>query len=164
MTVRLDLILLRHGQAEDLGLGQDDRSRKLTKIGRDEASATARGLTARSVIPDIILSSDAQRTRDTSEEVARILGFKAPSVVFDPHLYHASLQTILGILGKRLEGHVHALVIGHNPTLSQLVGFLAGEHTQLATAEAAHLSVDGLDWAPALATSGIWTLENVWRG
>jgi phosphohistidine phosphatase len=164
MTVRLDLILLRHGQAEDLCLGQDDHSRKLTKTGRDEASATARGLSARALIPGIILSSDAQRTRDTSEEVAGILGPKSPSVVLDPHLYHASLQSILSLLAKRLEGHARALVIGHNPTLSQLVGFLTGERTQLATAEAAHLSVDGLAWAPALAAPGIWTLEGVWRG
>ncbi len=167
----LDLILLRHGQAEETLLGQDDHARRLTNTGRDEAFLTARGLAERSLIPSVILSSDAQRTRETSEQVIRALGEKAPSVAFEPGLYHASRQTAIELLQRHLSDLSRVLVIGHNPTLSRLAADLSGDPVQLDTAEAVHLTIE-LDasggvssqlWSVALASSGLWTLRALWR-
>lgn len=167
----LDLILMRHGQAEDAALSQDDHARRLTSSGRDDAYHTALGFISRSLVPSYILCSDARRTRETSDEVIRALGEQAPSVVYDPDLYHASRQSALELLQRHLVVCSRALVIGHNPTLSRLVGYLSGEQVQMDTAEAAHLTLetDDLDgvpqgvWMVSLGISGLWTLRSLWR-
>ena len=168
---RLDLILLRHGQAEEPLLGLDDHARKLTVTGRDEAFLTAQGLSVRSLIPALIVCSDAQRTRETSEQVIRALGENAPPITFEPGLYHASRQGVTELLQHQLGDVRRVLVIGHNPTLSRLVSHLSGEPVQLDTAEAAHLTFDlegslGLSkhlWRDALASTGVWSLRTLWR-
>jgi phosphohistidine phosphatase len=162
---------MRHGQAEDAILSQDDHGRRLTPLGRDDAYRTALGFISRSLVPGYILCSDARRTRETSDEVIRALGGHAPSVVYDPDLYHASRQSALELLQRHLGVCSKALVIGHNPTLSRLVAYLSGEPVQMDTAEAAHLTLETDDlgavaqgiWPVSLGTSGLWTLRSLWR-
>jgi phosphohistidine phosphatase len=168
---RLDLILLRHGQAEDAFLGELDHARRLTPTGREDALLTAQGLIDRSLIPGFILCSDAQRTRETSEQVIRALGEHGPTITFEPALYHASRQEATELLKGHLGAASRVLVIGHNPTLSRMASHLSGEPVQLDTAEVAHLTFDldgptgisGQLWREALESTGVWTLRTLWR-
>lgn len=164
MTDQRDLFLLRHGQAEDILPGLVDHARHLTAHGREEAFATAKGFVSKLVLPDLILCSDAQRTRETSEQVARALGGSAPLITFEPNLYQANHDMLLRLLEDHLGSEARVLVIGHNPALSRLVSNLSGERVQLSTAEVAHLSIEGCGWQPALRILGGWTLKSIWRG
>lgn len=168
---QLDLILLRHGQAEDPVLGLGDHARRLTSTGRDEVFKTAKGLITRSLEPSWILCSDAQRTRETADQLTQALGENSPTVIIEPGLYHGSRQGVASLLEHHVGDRRRVLVIGHNPSLSRLAAHLSGEPVQLETGEAVHLTFDLEDshnplkdpWRDALASTGVWSLRSLWR-
>ena len=66
-----DLILLRHAHAEPAAAGQDDRQRGLSAAGVEEARAAGEWLRGHGLMPDRILYSSAERTRQTLEALAQ---------------------------------------------------------------------------------------------
>lgn len=106
MTLRL--ILMRHAKSSWDDPRQDDHSRPLNGRGRRSAEALGAWLKAKGYLPDVALSSDAERTRETFER----LGLDCP-VRFTPALYLADTGTMLERL-RQAEGRC-VLMIGHNP-------------------------------------------------
>ena len=64
------LILMRHGKAEE-GPGKPDHDRELAARGRRDAKAAGKWLHAEGLVPDLVICSTAQRTRQTWEEACR---------------------------------------------------------------------------------------------
>ncbi len=117
------LILLRHAKSDWPDV--PDRDRPLAKRGRRDAPRIGRWLHDRGYLPDLVVCSNARRTRQTWELVAPELG-GSPSVTFEPRAYAASAQALL-YLAQELPGRYRAaLLIGHNPGLAELANSLAG--------------------------------------
>ena len=117
------LILLRHAKSDWPDV--PDRDRPLAKRGRRDAPRIGRWLHDRGYLPDLVVCSDACRTRQTWDLVAPELG-GSPSVTFEPRAYAASAQALL-YLARELPGRYRAaLLIGHNPGLAELANSLAG--------------------------------------
>ena len=111
------LSLLRHATASPEGM--DDHSRPLDEKGSIEAVAIAARLFAGGMAaPDLILSSDARRTRDTASAIHA--AFPAAMLVHDPALYLASPDVILDALMTADDRHDHVMIVGHNPGIGQL--------------------------------------------
>jgi len=71
----------------------------------------------------VVVCSTARRTRQTWELIAPELG-GSPSVTFEPRAYDASALTLL-YLAQELPGRYRtALLIGHNPAISELASSL----------------------------------------
>ena len=149
-------MLLRH--AKSAWPGVPDRDRPLAKRGRRDAPKIGRWLRDRGYLPDAVVCSAARRTRQTWKLVARELG-GSPSVRFEPRAYDASALTLL-YLARELPSQCRAaLLIAHNPGLSDLATSLAGRSAEdgssqppelmLPTAGAVVLEFAG-DW-PGLA-------------
>ena len=120
-----------------------DRDRPLAKRGRRDAPRIGRWLHDHGYLPDVVVCSDACRTRQTWDLVAPELG-GSPSVTFEPRAYAASAQTLL-YLARQLPGKYRAaLLIGHNPGLAELANSLAGP-----PAWNGHLSPAGLRFPTA---------------
>ena len=117
------LVLLRHAKSSWGDPGLDDRERPLNARGRQAGKLLAAHLAA-TPRPDLVLCSDALRTRQTLELVAVAWTPPAP-VALEERLYLASAPALL----KRLEAVPDeigtVLVIGHNPGLHQLAEALA---------------------------------------
>jgi phosphohistidine phosphatase len=115
----MDLILWRHAEAIDLDLVGDDMLRTLTSKG--EKQATRMGAWLDRQLPDgaKVLASPAART----EQTARALGRK-----FKTHASLAPLATAADLLEAvqwpQAKGCV--LVVGHQPSLGQVVARLLG--------------------------------------
>jgi phosphohistidine phosphatase len=148
-TIR-QLILLRHAKSDWPDV--PDRDRPLAKRGRRDAPRMGRWLHEHGYQPDVVVCSAARRTRQTWDLVAPELG-GSPEVRFEPRAYAASALTLL-YLAQELPGRYRtALLIGHNPGLSELAGSLAappaGNGSQpgisLPTAAVAVLEFPG-DW------------------
>ena len=92
MTATRRLILLRHAKSDWPDV--PDRDRPLAKRGRRDAPKIGRWLRDRAYLPEIVICSDARRTRQTWDRVARELG-GSPSVTFEPRAYAASAMTLL---------------------------------------------------------------------
>ena len=154
MTKRL--ILMRHGHA---GRAPTDHERPLTPRGSDASLSVARQLIAEGVRPDAVRVSDALRARGTAEVVAEAFAPGA-SVQTTAGLYHAGVGDLLGVILMASEGLRTLMIIGHNPGLEDLVGFLAGAHLRLAEAHLVVLTHQAARWED-VASPGTWTLEGV---
>ncbi len=122
MTHRL--ILLRHAKS-DWPQDVPDQDRPLAKRGRRDAPAVGRWLRQHGHIPDAVICSTARRTRETWELVSAKLDAN-PAITFEPRAYAASAMNLL-YLGRELpEAAGTALIIAHNPGISELARSLVG--------------------------------------
>lgn len=118
MTARR-LVLLRHAKAENPVVGTPDEDRPLSARGRADAAAAGRWLAAHHP-PELVLCSPAKRTRQTWHTVATELGQVSPHVSYERRLYTGGLEDMLELVREVDPAAGSVLVIGHNPTLSQL--------------------------------------------
>lgn len=118
------LVLLRHAKAEP----PDDRpdiERPLAARGRRDAGAAGDWLAAQGLRPDLVLCSPAVRTRQTWHGVAVGLADSdpaggAPEVRYEASLYDGGRTELVDLLRAVPDAVGTVLVIGHNPTVSDV--------------------------------------------
>ena len=123
MATSLELILMRHAQAEPVAIDGDDFARPLTAPGREAAAHAAKRMPGAAIAR--ILFSPAQRTVETAEIVAR--EWSLPALVMQPvpQMYLATCEVLRSaILLHSLASVGCILVVGHNPSISELAGEL----------------------------------------
>jgi phosphohistidine phosphatase len=116
----MDLILWRHCEAED---GGPDLDRRLTPLGRRDAQRMASWLRTRLPADCRIVSSPAQRARETAAALGRafaIEGDLAPGAVVEDVLRVAQWP----------DAPASVLVVAHQPTLGETASRLAGATSQ----------------------------------
>lgn len=126
MTART-LVLLRHAKAERPD-GPPDQDRSLTDRGHADAAAAGAWLLASGHIPDLVLCSPARRTRQTWHSVAIALGDAgSPTVRYERDLYDGDPDAAVHLIAAAAKEGQSILLIGHNPTISQLSVVLDAE-------------------------------------
>jgi phosphohistidine phosphatase len=130
-----ELILMRHAEALPAAIDAEDFSRPLSDAGRAAAARAARALAAGPRI-DRLLHSPALRTSDTAAIVAAALSLRPAQLEAVPELYLATALRVRAVIAARHGGARTLLVVGHNPSLSELGGELDPKHSHghLATA------------------------------
>ncbi len=119
----MDLILLRHGKAEDFNK-EGDAARELVPKGREQARRAARLLKAADRLPEIVLTSPLIRARQTADEFCETAGM--PGAVIQGWLAcgmapERALEELAGFGEfKRIA------IVGHEPDFSILVDWLLG--------------------------------------
>jgi phosphohistidine phosphatase len=121
----LRLALLRHSEAHPHAQG-GDKDRSLTKAGRKMAVRMGKYCRDMSLVPDLVLVSPAQRTKETYEIVAEQIG-RDLKVTFDPALYNATSTTIKMLIAEVSSDRKLVLVVGHNPGIAESAIALSGE-------------------------------------
>lgn len=109
----MEILLFRHGIAEDVGPDGTDDGRRLTDKGVEKTAQAAKGLAALIERPDAIFTSPKVRARQTAEILGKALGVK-PAVMAslagdDPVAFVREAQALK---------HKRVLLVGHEPTLS----------------------------------------------
>ncbi|MGH3388419.1 MAG: SixA phosphatase family protein [Actinomadura sp.] len=115
------LIVLRHAKAER-GFGSPDADRSLTGRGRRDATAAGEWLSTSGLAPDLVLCSPSARTRETLECLA-----VDAAVGYQPEIYDDDVEALFQLLRETGEQVGTLLLIGHNPTVHQLVHDLTGD-------------------------------------
>ena len=118
------LYLLRHAKAVPADPALEDHDRELTVRGMHDAGAMARYMRKNGFIPDLILSSSAARTRQTTELVLREIAARTD---YRESLYLAEAGKILMLVQAAPQNVAGAMVVGHNPGLEDLANLLARE-------------------------------------
>ena len=123
MTART-LVLLRHAKAETPG-DEMDVERALTDRGQADARAAGAWLAAQNLHPDLVICSPAIRTRQTWHGVAMALAeaapeAAAPEVRYENGLYYGGRTEVVDLLRAVPEGTGTVLVVGHNPTVTDV--------------------------------------------
>lgn len=119
----MDLILLRHGKAEDMNIG-GDFTRELVEKGREQSRRAAKLLKAAGVLPDIVLTSPLTRARQTADEFCQAA--EMPGAVIQSWLaYGMTPETALAEL-VAFRDFRRVAIVGHNPDFSQLIEWVIG--------------------------------------
>ena len=131
------LLLLRHAKAAPSD-GVEDYDRALTERGREDARRMGDLIAARGLVPDLLIYSSAERTRETAEIVAGNWPRKVKSVA-ENGLYEASRQFMLTRVRAAPDRAGIAMIVGHNPGIAELAVHLTGfgvreERSQMAGA------------------------------
>lgn len=119
------ITLMRHAKSSWADSGLSDHDRPLNKRGNNDAPEMARRLLKRDDIPNVILCSSAQRTRETTAHLLDVFDASAPEVQYHEALYLASPRTMLDMLHSAA-AHAHIMIIAHNPGIEDLSARLQG--------------------------------------
>jgi phosphohistidine phosphatase len=121
----MEVYILRHGIAEKLGPGGSDAERALTPKGRQKLRQVLRRARAAAMRPSIILTSPLVRAVQTAEVAAAIFAYRQEVVQTNALLPTASPQEVWQELRAR-KNEPELLLVGHEPFLSQVTGYLLG--------------------------------------
>lgn len=111
--------LLRHAQA---AAGHPDHKRPLTDKGIKDAKILGDKMRGKNYAPQLILCSDATRTRQTLENLD--LGKDAE---FTRYIYEGTAKDYLDLLQEQPDEINSILLVGHNPSCHMLAATLANE-------------------------------------
>lgn len=145
------LLLLRHAEAgRSHARVRDDFDRVLTARGQKQAEAIGRLLRDQGLVPDAIVSSPAERARETAVLVCHQLGLPRTRIEWDKRIYEDNSVDLMPVLADCPERAAILLVVGHNPGLERLAQHLARDAgaISLSTASVARLRVAG-SWPEA---------------
>jgi len=119
------LVLLRHAKAEAGGRA-GDQVRPLALTGRRQCIRIAAALAGNDLVPEFVLCSSAVRTLQTWVLVRGGLGHTEIDLQVSDGLYQGGAVEVLTAL-RGVDQAVHTvLVVGHEPTMSNLAAALAG--------------------------------------
>jgi phosphohistidine phosphatase len=124
----MDLFLLRHGIAEEAGPGQSDWQRALTEEGRRKLRQVLQAASEAKVSPSLILTSPLRRTIETAELAREVLKSKAELVRCAALQPGTTVEKVWDEI-RLYKDEPELLVVGHNPTFSDLAGYLLGSPT-----------------------------------
>ena len=114
------LMILRHAKAVPWQPGIEDFPRALNEAGRDHAARLAQWIRDHAQLPDNILCSPAQRTRETLAPLLALCPVLESRTSFVPQIYGASTRTLTGLLDRAFADGDRILIVGHNPGLEML--------------------------------------------
>lgn len=119
----MELILLRHGKAED-NHAEGDGARELVEKGRMQARKAAKLLKTAKLLPDIVLTSPMMRARQTAEEFTNTA--EMPGAVIQGWLAcgmdpETALKELAGFREFK-----RVAIVGHEPDFSGLIQWLLG--------------------------------------
>lgn len=118
------VLVMRHAKSDwDSGCGSDF-DRPLAKRGERDAPRMGRWLREQALIPDRVVSSPAVRARQTCLLVCAALAIKKGQIHWEPAIYAAEVTTLLNVLARCPKKTQRLLLVGHNPSLEDLVAYL----------------------------------------
>ena len=109
------LILTRHAKSSWDDLTLQDHDRRLNKRGRASAKVIGQWLTDNNHLPEEVLSSTAERCRETWDRIALQLA-SPPSPIFFKRLYLPAPETMYEVLKHAKSDTV--MMLSHNPGIS----------------------------------------------
>lgn len=118
-----ELILFRHGHSEENI--NDDINRQLTAHGEKEAKHTAKELQKMGFVPQHIYSSPATRATQTAHAAEKVFNNTSLRVEIQPTIYHAVPTDLLTFIETWDEQLFTAILVGHNPGLSESARLLS---------------------------------------
>ncbi|XP_028095452.1 uncharacterized protein At3g52155, chloroplastic-like isoform X1 [Camellia sinensis] len=170
-SVARRLILLRHAKSSWDDRSLRDHDRPLSKAGQADAIEVSHKLQQLGWIPELILSSDAVRTKETLKTMQeQVRGFLEAEVHFISSFY-----SIAAMDGQTAEHLQHAICkfsrdkiltvmcMGHNRGWEEAASMFSGTSIELKTCNAALLEATGKSWEEAFSLAGFggWKLQGI---
>jgi phosphohistidine phosphatase len=140
------LLILRHAKSSWKHTELPDFDRPLNKRGKHDAPRMGELLRQTDLLPDLILSSSAQRARQTTQAVVDASSYSG-EVRWMDSLYAAPPESYLEALRDLDDSLQRVMVVGHNPGLEELLEELTGEAESLPTGALAQVRLPIQGWS-----------------
>lgn len=119
------LLLMRHAKSDWNTAAPSDFERPLAARGLRDAPKMARWLRDQGLRPELIVTSPAVRAHQTAAHICEGLNMRTTDLLLEPRLYGADVADLIAIIGN-FPSHMNlCMLIGHNPGLEDLIGYLA---------------------------------------
>ena len=147
------LLLLRHAKSSWKDANTRDFDRPLNQRGLKAAPAIGRLIRKRKLQPDLVLSSPAERARQTAQLALDAAGLKT-ELRYDERIYEASVARLFEIISQIDDEANQVMLVGHNPGLEELLAALTGEGRSFPTAALACVELSIEKWNKVRAGGG----------
>ena len=114
------LLILRHAKSSWKHAELPDFDRPLNKRGKRDAPRMGELLRQADLLPDLVLSSSAQRARQTTQAVVDSSGYGG-EVRWMDSLYAAPPESYLEALRALDDSLQRVMLVGHNPSISDFL-------------------------------------------
>ena len=155
------LLIMRHAKSSWKDNDLKDRKRPLSNRGKRNAPQMGELIKEKELVPQLILSSDAVRSKQTAELVAKASGFTGDIKTLD-ELYMAEADEYIEAVRKVSDGLERVMIIGHNPGLESLIPMLTDQVESLPTAAVAFLNLPIDSWKKLNKKTHAELIE-IWR-
>jgi phosphohistidine phosphatase len=149
------VLIMRHAACNTPVPNKDDR---LSKKGITEASSIAYSLKNSDIEISTAVVSPARRALETYEQIQEIVP-NCPKPKIESNLFHAYLEHMLDILKMHTASKGATLIIGHNPSVSEITQYLSGESIDFSTGSLLVLAPKKENVTDCLATNNAFTLN-----
>src|ERR1700741_75566 len=143
------LFLLRHAKSSWKDETLPDFERPLNRRGKRTAETIGRYFKTSAIVPELILCSPAERTRETLNLVLKAARWTA-EVRYDQRIYEASAQRLVEVVSQIENDRKVAMLVGHNPGLEDLLLLLTGNTEVMPTGAIAKLLLKTPKWETAI--------------
>lgn len=114
------IILLRHAKTEPFSYDKDDFERRLTSRGHTDCKLICSNLEAKGIKPNTIISSPAQRAKETAENFANYFDIAVENINFQQAIYDGmTTNELIKMISQLPDEDCTALFVGHNPDIAQ---------------------------------------------
>jgi phosphohistidine phosphatase len=135
------LSILRHAKSSWKDLDVPDHERPLNRRGMHDAPLMGKLLRDQNITPDLIISSTAIRAETTARLVAKACKYKG-EIIFDKSVYNTEPIDALNLLSRSSDRYCSILLVGHNPTVEEIIELLTGStEIIMSTCALAHLTI-----------------------
>ena len=145
--------LMRHGKSKRGPEYETDHERPLAKRGKRDAVRMGEFMAENDFMPDLIVSSPAERARDTTQRCADAADYQG-QIRLEETLYFAGDETYLDLLWGLEDTVGSVLLVGHNPSTESIIETLSGQYTRMPTAALARIEFQIESWSELVEESG----------
>jgi len=144
------LFLVRHSKAATRKANLPDFRRTLVKAGEKKSMSMAKKLKKEGVIPELIISSTANRALETAHLFAQHLEYPIHEIITKEVLYNEMSPEALLYLVRQIDDKYSSIMLfGHNPAFTDFAAYL----------------VKGFDQdIPKTGIVGIQFPQDIWKG
>ena len=140
------LYLMRHAKSSWEDASLSDFERPLNDRGLSAAPFMGKLMREKGLEPDVILSSPAERAKQTASLVKEASGI-SHEIRFDDRIYEASPHTLVQVASEIDNANTSAMLVGHNPGMEGFIRYLTGNLEPMPTAALAGIKLNIDKWS-----------------
>ena len=149
------LYLVRHAKSSWNNANLSDHDRPLNNRGERDVPVMGQRLRGRQPQPQMIICSSAVRAETTATLLAETIGYPLANLNIDSRLYAAEPKNVVSIIEELNDTIECALLVGHNPTFTDLVNALGRcEIENMQTCSIAVLTFPTKSWSEISEVQG----------
>ena len=118
------LLIVRHAKSSWENFSVPDFERPLNDRGKSDAPMMAQRLLARSVKPDVLITSPAKRARKTAELFAKAFELPGEQIIEVAQLYEAGPEAFFNTVAGAPVSAATVMLFSHNPGITGFVNML----------------------------------------